>query len=85
VSIGWTIAGEERGRKLELEWRESGGPPVTPAARKGFGTQLLTRVFDYESSGGIVLQYEPSGLLCVFRLSLSAQDEAEGTNEQELA
>jgi two-component sensor histidine kinase len=79
ISIAWTITGEEDGRKLKLEWRESGGPPVTPATRKGFGTQLLTRVFDNEQSGGVVLRYEPSGLLCVFHVSLSRQTIAGAT------
>ncbi|WP_245279199.1 sensor histidine kinase [Mesorhizobium loti] len=79
ISIAWTITGEEDGRKLKLKWRESGGPPVIPATRKGFGTQLLTRVFDNEQSGGVVLRYEPSGLLCVFHVSLSRQTIAGAT------
>ena len=28
-------------REIHLEWVESGGPPVTPPTRRGFGTRLL--------------------------------------------
>ena len=29
---------------LHFAWRESGGPPVEPPSRQGFGSRLLQRV-----------------------------------------
>jgi PAS domain S-box-containing protein len=77
VSVAWKIVADHRVRFLELEWREEGGPPVAPVARKGFGTQLLKRVFDHEPAGGVVLNFEKSGLLCVFHLNLSRAEAAD--------
>jgi two-component sensor histidine kinase len=37
VSVQWGI---ERGM-LQLDWEESGGPPVAPPTKKGFGSRLL--------------------------------------------
>ena len=47
-----------------MVWRESGGPPVTPPAREGFGSRLLGRGLAGELGPGaaVVLHYEPSGL-----------------------
>ncbi|MGX9147987.1 sensor histidine kinase [Mesorhizobium sp. 128a] len=73
VRISWETVDSEQGPMLKLEWRETGGPPVGPVVREGFGTRLLTRVFENERIGGVVLSYEPSGLLCVFRVSMSGR------------
>ncbi|UVK41657.1 PAS domain-containing protein [Mesorhizobium sp. AR10] len=77
VSISWKLAGQKRQRRLELEWRETGGPTVGSVERKGFGTQLLERVFDSDSGGRVVLTFERSGLVCIFRVNLSEPNEAE--------
>ena len=46
VLISWTVSGQADGRRLRIEWRERGGPPVAPAERKGFGTRMLERILD---------------------------------------
>ncbi|WP_245429285.1 HWE histidine kinase domain-containing protein [Mesorhizobium sp. WSM3860] len=74
ISISWKLAEGEIDRVLELEWRETGGPPVAPG-KQGFGTQLLQRVFEHENAGRTILNYEESGLLCAFRVSLPAERE----------
>ncbi len=40
VSMGASGEGAER---MRIEWRESGGPPVTPPPRRGFGSRLVER------------------------------------------
>ncbi len=47
---------------VRLHWRESGGPPVTPPERKGFGTRLIERASTYELRGRANLSFEPEGL-----------------------
>lgn len=37
VSLSWTIEGD----RFVLDWRETGGPPATAPARKGFGSRLI--------------------------------------------
>jgi two-component sensor histidine kinase/PAS domain-containing protein len=52
--------GAEAASGVVLEWRELGGPPVQPPARRGFGMRLLGAVL--QSSGGRVEPaFEPDG------------------------
>ena len=51
-------------RRLELEWRESGGPPVTPRRRRGFGSRLIERSLSRELQGEVTLEFAPAGLVC---------------------
>jgi PAS domain S-box-containing protein len=55
-----------------IEWRESGGPPVTVPHRKGFGHTLISRTLQYVPEGGAAFSFEPSGVVC--RISIPAED-----------
>ena len=68
VAVDWAI---EDG-VLRLTWTESGGPPVTPPARRGFGVRLLERGLAAELSGGVELTYDAAGLVCQMALPLRA-------------
>ena len=50
VDISWGRDSEDE-RLFFFEWRESGGPPVSPPARKGFGTSLIQRGIARELGG----------------------------------
>lgn len=54
-----------------LEWRESGGPPVVPPKREGFGRTVITRSLQY-SDGGAEFDFDPSGVVC--RMSIPSED-----------
>ncbi len=54
--------------KLELLWREEGGPPVGLPRAPGFGTRLMTRNLETDFDGKVELNYWPSGIV----LKLSA-------------
>jgi PAS domain S-box-containing protein len=68
VAVSWTIDQN----LLRLTWAESGGPPVTPPARRGFGARLLERGLAAELSGGVELTYDAAGLVCQMALPLRA-------------
>jgi PAS domain S-box-containing protein len=42
VDLTWAVKGSGDDATLVLHWREHGGPPVTPPAKKGFGTRLMS-------------------------------------------
>jgi two-component sensor histidine kinase len=65
VSICW---GFESGI-LEIEWIESGGPPVGVPERRGFGTGLFRRALD-PFHGTISTVFEPKGIRCKIRLDI---------------
>ena len=64
IAITW---GVEAGM-LHLDWRESGGPPVAPPTRQGFGSRLLQRVLTTQVQATITTDYAPEG----FHLTLAA-------------
>lgn len=64
VAIGWTVEDADHGRRLRLEWRESGGPAVVPPTRRGFGSRLIERGLAAELDGSATLDFAPEGLVC---------------------
>lgn len=68
VSIVWTQSGD----RLRLEWRESGGPPVVPPSRRGFGSRLIERGLAADLGGSAALHFDPAGLRCDIEASLAA-------------
>ena len=64
VAIAWSV---EDGI-LHLDWRESGGPPVEPPTRQGFGSRLLQRVLTTQVQAQIRTDYARDG----FHLTLAA-------------
>lgn len=69
VHLDWTVEHDGDARYLLLEWIETGGPPVVPPVRCGFGTDLIARCFGPSSS---VVKYNPEGLTAHFRIRLGA-------------
>jgi light-regulated signal transduction histidine kinase (bacteriophytochrome)/CheY-like chemotaxis protein len=47
---------------VTVAWRESGGPPVSPPQRRGFGTTILEQAIAFEVNGTSSLIYSPFGL-----------------------
>jgi two-component sensor histidine kinase len=67
VQVSWTIEPDQSGSVLKFRWQESGGPPVSPPARQGFGTQLLKGIFS-----NVSLEYPVEGLTCEIEVHLVA-------------
>jgi len=66
VAISWKMEGEN----MVFRWSESGGPPVEPPERMGFGSRLIRRGFG--SSSGGELSFDRAGLN--FSVSIPAAD-----------
>jgi two-component sensor histidine kinase len=64
VDISWQLMSARLAPRLALRWAETGGPPVKPPTRQGFGTRLLQRALSAEISGTVTLDYNPDGLVC---------------------
>ena len=54
-------------------WREIGGPPVSPAARKGFGTRLITTALAGQG-GHAELTFPEDGAVCTMTFPLAKPD-----------
>jgi PAS domain S-box-containing protein len=61
VQITWWRDPEGR---LVLRWSETGGPPVTPPTRRGFGTRVLENMIQRQLNGEIRREWRAEGLAC---------------------
>ena len=60
VLLTWRVDGGD----FVLEWRETGGPPVTEPATSGFGSFLIRSVLADDFNGEVALEYHPDGVVC---------------------
>lgn len=71
VDVAWSLAAS--GEAIMLDWRESGGPAVSPPGRRGFGSRLIERGLTREMGGEAQMSFLPGGLWCHIRLPISAK------------
>ncbi|WP_119680904.1 response regulator [Indioceanicola profundi] len=73
VDLSWTIdaAAEEGKERLLITWRETGGPPVSPPSRSGFGSRLIRSGLAYELGGSTKQDFRPEGLRVTMNVPLS--------------
>jgi PAS domain S-box-containing protein len=64
INIAWRTEPAPQSDRMRLRWQESGGPPVTPPGRKGFGSRLIKGGLAHELAGEVHLDYEPLGVVC---------------------
>jgi two-component sensor histidine kinase len=67
IRVAWRATGQ--GREL-LEWEETGGPPVEPPSRRGFGSELIEKVLAAELRGEVRLEFPPQGARCLMDMAL---------------
>ncbi len=80
VEISWQVKPSPRGKRLQLRWIESGGPPVSPPCHQGFGSQLIEGGLAKELRGEVRLDYETGGVVCQIGMPCPSQDRKESTN-----
>jgi two-component sensor histidine kinase len=67
VHISWRVQQE----RLQFEWVDSGGPPVSAPTRKSFGTRMMTSL-GQQLNGKVELDYQPSGFVYALDVPLDA-------------
>lgn len=65
VAVSWRLGGRTL---LTIEWRERGGPTVTPPERGGFGSRLIAASLKGDLAGSASFDYAPEGLTCVMNI-----------------
>jgi two-component sensor histidine kinase len=68
VAISWVV---DEAKRLQLAWREYGGPKVHAPTRQSFGTRLIENL-GRQLKGNVKLTYEPSGFVYVLDVPLAA-------------
>jgi len=69
VTVSWRLA-DDGG--IELSWSETGGPPVEPPTRRGFGSTLIERALAMETGGRANIHYLRTGVVCEIFLPFSS-------------
>lgn len=72
VSVHWALAPVDEGERLDLDWTETGGPPVEAPNRRGFGTRLIERQLPMEFDGAAVIGFPETGVTCHLEIPLTA-------------
>jgi two-component sensor histidine kinase len=65
VHIEWSRASDGR---LVLRWNETGGPPVEPPTRRGFGTRVMEGMIRGQLNGEMRFDWRAEGLACEISL-----------------
>lgn len=71
VRVGWRIDGDNED-ELEIVWSEHDGPKVAEPTRRGFGTQMVSRVLASDIRGQVDMDFRPEGLRVTMRAPLTA-------------
>jgi PAS domain S-box-containing protein len=69
VSIEWSAIAA--GERIRVHWQESGGPPVQPPQRRGFGQELIERIVPQVLKGTGALNFAASGVSWSFEFPAS--------------
>jgi PAS domain S-box-containing protein len=66
VHVEWSRGEDE---PLVLRWTETGGPPINPPARKGFGTRVMESIIRSQPNGDVRFDWRAEGLACEIAVS----------------
>ncbi len=73
VKLTWSLVPSGTETSFVLRWQETGGPPVSPPAREGFGLTLIS--MGLVGTGGVAVHYHPTGVEAVFEARLDDMQE----------
>lgn len=63
VEVVWHV---DQSAGLVIDWKESGGPPVQPPSRRGFGTTIIERSVPFDLQGEAELRFDLLGVQARF-------------------
>ena len=69
IAFAWRRKDGDQSR-LQLIWREQGGPLVSAPKRRGFGSLLLEQTLAQDLNGEVIIEFQPEGLVCTIEASL---------------
>jgi PAS domain S-box-containing protein len=62
LEVGWAVQRSDQGLRLELDWKERGGPVPRRGRRVGFGSRLIGMVIERQLNGQVHRTLGPNGL-----------------------
>jgi PAS domain S-box-containing protein len=77
VQVDWEL----RGATLELQWTESGGPPVEEPAPGGFGLRVIKASVESQLGGTVEFEWRYDGLRCAIAIPHQMRLEFPGNSQ----
>ena len=71
VFVAWDLEERMNDKRVELRWREVGGPQVSAPTRSGFGSTLIEKGFPAQLGGEASINYEPTGVSATLKFPLN--------------
>jgi PAS domain S-box-containing protein len=71
VTLGWSIARDEEGDRVAIEWKEHTPHAICVPQSTGFGSRVIAAAVSGEPGGRSDHRFEPDGLRCRFEFKLS--------------
>jgi two-component system CheB/CheR fusion protein len=71
VAVSWSVANSRKDPRLSIDWIETGGPPVKPPTRRGFGSHLIERIVNYELQASVQRDFHAEGVRCKIEFPLT--------------
>lgn len=71
VRILWAVDGNET-PTFRFRWTESGGLPVSPPQRRGFGMDVIERGLGAEMDASVTMEYAPAGFVFILTADLAS-------------
>jgi PAS domain S-box-containing protein len=72
VALNWQVRTKNGAPRLEVAWKERGGPQVKSPAHEGFGARVIRYAAARQKDGKVRLDYAPEGVSCEIGFSLPA-------------
>jgi PAS domain S-box-containing protein len=76
VAVEWSLEPGGPAGILRFSWRETGGPPVRPPNRQGFGSRLLQRVLITQVQAEVTTDYAPDGFSLTMRAPIPPRNDS---------
>jgi PAS domain S-box-containing protein len=69
VSARWWLSSRHlSGGAVVIEWKETGGPPVTAPTANGYGTSVIRDLIPYELGGAVDYELARDGIRCTLEI-----------------
>ncbi|UTP40896.1 PAS domain S-box protein [Phenylobacterium sp. LH3H17] len=71
LEVTWCVRGTDAESELEVMWLETGGPPVAPPSRRGFGTKLIELSLVRGLNAKVNREFLETGVRCEISVPLT--------------
>lgn len=72
IALNWEVLAKDGAPRIEIAWKERGGPRVQAPTREGFGARVIRYAAARQKDGNVSLDYDPDGLSCRIAFALPA-------------